>query len=164
MRDRGFDASSLHGSRLSPPHLRRPAVDALAAATNLQPLNLDSLHAGGIVQPWMAGHAAGVCPLLRHELQHRSQESGDALSLVLFEMVFLLEDIGQRPVSQSVNVPELALPVEYFLAPFAAEAERAREGAKQFDDLRNVVVVLAIFCARLWIEEVVARDQLKDLS
>lgn len=111
----------------------------------------------------MTGHAAGVCSLLWHKLQHRSQESGDALGLVLFEMVFLFQDIGQRPVPQSVNVPELALAVEYFLAPFAAEAERAREGAKQFDDLRNVVIVLAIFRARLRIEEVVACNQLKDL-
>lgn len=111
----------------------------------------------------MTGHAAGVCSLLGHELQHRSQESGDALRLVLFEMVFLLQDVGQRPVPQSVNVPQLAFAVEDLLAPLAAKTERAREGAKQFDDLRNVVVVLAVFCARLRIEEVVARNQLKDL-
>lgn len=116
--------------RLSPPHLRRPAVDALAAAPNLQPLNLDALHAGGIVQPCMTGHAAGVCSLLWHELQHRSQESGDALGLFLFEMVFLLEDVGERPVPQSVNVPQLAFAVEDLLAPLTAKAERAREGAK----------------------------------
>lgn len=63
-----------------------------------------------------------------------------------------------------MNVPELALPVEYFLAPLAAEAQRAREGAEQFYDLRDVVVVLAILSARLGIEEVVARNQLEDLS
>lgn len=111
----------------------------------------------------MTGHAAGVCSLLGHELQHRSQEGRDALSLVLFEMVFLLKDVGQRPVPQSVNVSQLALAVEDLLAPLTAEAERAREGTEKFDDLCNVVVVLAVFCARLWIEEIIARNQLEDL-
>lgn len=62
-----------------------------------------------------------------------------------------------------MDVPQLALAVEYLLTPLTAEAERAREGTEKFDDLRNVVVVLAVFCARLWIEEIVARNQLKDL-
>lgn len=40
----------------------------------------------------------------------------------------------------------------------------AREVSKEFDDLCNVVVVFAVFSAGLWIEEVVAGDELEDLD
>lgn len=40
----------------------------------------------------------------------------------------------------------------------------AREVSKEFDDLCDVVVVFAVFGAGLWIEEVVAGDELEDLD
>lgn len=40
----------------------------------------------------------------------------------------------------------------------------AREVSEEFDDLCDVVVVFAVFGAGLWIEEVVASDELKDLD
>jgi hypothetical protein len=59
-------------------------------------------------------------------------------------------------VPQAVNVTQLALSIKDLLAPFPGEAERFGEGAEQFDDLRNVVVVFAVFCAGLRVKEVVA--------
>lgn len=59
---------------------------------------------------------------------------------------------------QAVDVAQLALPGEYFLGPFPGEAEGAREGPEQLDDLRDVVVVFAVFGAGLRVEEVVACD------
>lgn len=78
-------------------------------------------------------------------------------------MVFLAEDLGQGPVAESVDVAELAFAVEDLLRPFAGQAERLRERAEQLDDLRNVVVIFAVFGAGLRVEEVVSGDQFKDL-
>lgn len=67
-------------------------------------------------------------------------------------------------MSQSVNVTQLALAVENLLAPLAAQAQRSGERAQQLDNLRNVVVVLAVLCTGLGIEEVVAGDELEYLE
>jgi hypothetical protein len=50
------------------------------------------------------------------------------------------------------------------LRPFAGEAERLGELAKQLDDLSDVIIVFAVFGAGLWVEEIVAGDELKDLD
>ena len=78
-------------------------------------------------------------------------------------MIFLFQDIGKRPVAQTVDVPQLTLAVEDFLGPFAGEAELAREGTEELDDLGDVVVVFAVLGAGLWVEEVVACDEFEDL-
>jgi hypothetical protein len=62
-----------------------------------------------------------------------------------------------------MNVAELAFSVEDFLAPFAGETERFWEGAKELDDLRYMVVVLAVFGSGLGVEEVVACYKLEYL-
>ena len=67
-------------------------------------------------------------------------------------------------MAQAVDVAELAFPVEDFLGPFAGEAEGAGERAEEFDDLRDVVVVFAVFRAGLGIEEVVACYEFEDLG
>lgn len=59
---------------------------------------------------------------------------------------------------QAVDVPQFPLSREDLLGPFPREAEGAGEGPEQLDDLRDVVVVFAVFCARLRVEEVVACD------
>ena len=64
---------------------------------------------------------------------------------------------------QAVDVPQLALAREDFLGPFPGQAEGAREGAQKLDDLRDVVVVFAVFGARLRVEEVVACYEFEDL-
>ena len=73
-------------------------------------------------------------------------------------MVFLFQNIWQRPVPQATDVTEFTLTVEDFLRPFSGKAEGAGKRAKQLDDLGDVVVVFAVFGARLWVEEVVTRD------
>jgi len=67
-------------------------------------------------------------------------------------------------VPQAVDVAQLALAVEDLLRPFARDAQGFREGAEEFDDLRDVVVVFAVFGAGLRVEEVVARDEFEDLD
>ncbi len=57
-----------------------------------------------------------------------------------------------------MDIAEFALSREDLLGPFAVLGERAGEGAEEFDDLSDVVVVFAIFGAGLGIEEVVACD------
>jgi hypothetical protein len=79
-------------------------------------------------------------------------------------MILFLEDVRQRPMSEPMDISELAFAVEDFLRPFAGEAERFGERAKQFDDLRDVVVVFAVLSAGLGIEKVVAGDEFKDLD
>jgi hypothetical protein len=66
-------------------------------------------------------------------------------------------------VSQPVDVAQLAFAVEDLLGPFPGLAEGAGEGAEELDDLSDVVVVFAVFGARLGVEEVVACDELEDL-
>ena len=67
-------------------------------------------------------------------------------------------------MAQPVNVAQFSLAAENLLRPFAGETERARERAEQLNDLGNMIVIFAIFSARLRIEKVVARDELKDLA
>ena len=62
-----------------------------------------------------------------------------------------------------MDVAQLALSVEDFLRPFAGEAEGAGEGAEEFDNLGDVVVVFAVFGTGLGIEEVVACYEFEDL-
>ena len=62
-----------------------------------------------------------------------------------------------------MDVPELAFSVEDLLGPFPTEAEGFREGAEEFDYLGDVVVVFAVFGARLGVEEVVAGYEFEDL-
>jgi hypothetical protein len=64
---------------------------------------------------------------------------------------------------QSVNVSQFAFAVEDFLGPFAGCGEGFGEGAEEFDDLGNVVVVFAVFGSALGVEEVVAGYELKGL-
>lgn len=111
----------------------------------------------------MARHAAGIGALGGHELEHGQQEVADAAGLLDAEVVFFAQNIWQGPVAQAVNVAELAFAVEDFLGPLAADAEGFGEGAQQLDDLRNVVVVFAVFGAGLGVEEVVACDKLESL-
>ena len=79
-------------------------------------------------------------------------------------MVLLAQDVGQGPVAQAVDVAELAFAVEDFLRPFAADAQRFGERAQQLDDLCYVIVVFAVLCARLRVEEVVACDKFEGLE
>ena len=62
-----------------------------------------------------------------------------------------------------MDVPELAFAVEDLLRPFSGEAEGFGEGAEELDDLRDVVIVFAVFGARLGVEEVVAGYEFEDL-
>ncbi len=62
-----------------------------------------------------------------------------------------------------MDVSELAFPIKYLLRPFAREVKRSGEFPEELDDLGNVVVILAVLGPGLWIEEVIARDQFKDL-
>jgi hypothetical protein len=73
-------------------------------------------------------------------------------------MVLLPQDVREGPVPEAVDVAELAFAVEDFLRPFAGDAEGFGEGAEEFDDLGDVVVVFAIFGAGLRVKEVVACD------
>jgi hypothetical protein len=67
-------------------------------------------------------------------------------------------------VAQPVDVAQLAFAVEDFLRPFAGYAEGFGEGAEEFDNLCDVVVVFAVLCAGLWVEEVVTCYQLEGLD
>lgn len=66
-------------------------------------------------------------------------------------------------MTQSMNVAEVTFAIEDLLRPLARKAEGAWERPQEFDDLRDVIVVLAVFGARLGIEEVVSRYQLENL-
>ena len=78
-------------------------------------------------------------------------------------MILLLQDIGQGPVAQTVDIAKFTLSVEDLRGPFSGHAEVAREGAQKLDDLSDVVVVFAVLCAGLRVEEVVTCDEFKDL-
>lgn len=67
-------------------------------------------------------------------------------------------------MAQTVDVAQLALLIEDLCAPFAGEADGFGEDAEEFNDLSDVVVVFSVFRAGLRVEEVVAGDELEDLS
>lgn len=153
------------GCRLPLPltHLAGPALDALAAGPGLEPLDADAAHSRRVVEPRVRRHASGVRTLLGHELEHGLEEVRDAPRLVGVEVVLLAQDVRERPVPQPVDVPELALAVEDLLRPLPLERERFGKRAEKLDDLRDMVVVLAVLGARLWVEEIVACDELENL-
>jgi hypothetical protein len=62
-----------------------------------------------------------------------------------------------------MDVPELALAVEYLLRPLARDTQALGEGPEQLDDLRDMIVIFAVFGARLWVEEIVSGDEFEDL-
>ena len=67
-------------------------------------------------------------------------------------------------MAQAMNVTEFALPCEDLLRPFAGHGHGFGERAEQLDDLGYVIVIFAILCSGLGVEEIVASDQLKDLE
>ncbi|KAI6771839.1 hypothetical protein HG531_009464 [Fusarium graminearum] len=71
---------------LSLPHLRRPPVDALATAANLQTFNLQSFHTRRILQPVMACHTTSVGSLVGNQLQHWGQKVCNALRFFFLEV------------------------------------------------------------------------------
>lgn len=81
------------------PDFGGPSVDTLSTSANIQPRQLDTLHARRVRQPGVTSHAAGVCSLLRHELQHGKEEIGHALALFFLEVVLLPENVGQGPMT-----------------------------------------------------------------
>jgi len=150
----------------SSPHLldlSRPAVNALTLAADLDIKLVLAFHTPRALHERVIGHAAGVSALGRHQLEHREQEVADAARLLDAKVVLLTQDVGEGPVAQAVDVAELAFAVEDFLRPFAADAQRFGEGAQQLDDLCYVIVVFAVLCARLRVEEVVACDKFEGL-
>ena len=150
----------------SSPHLLdlgRPAVNTLTLAADLDVEFALAFHTPRALHERVIGHTAGVSALCRHQLEHGEQEVADAARLLDAKVVLLTQDVGKGPVAQAVDVAELAFAVEDFLRPFAADAEGFGEGAEELDDLRDVVVVFAVFGAGLRIEEVVACDELEDL-
>ena len=61
-------------------------------------------------------------------------------------------------------VAQLAPAIEDLLRPLTRQAERARKGSEQLDDLGNMIVVFAVFRPGLWVEEIVASDEFEDLG
>lgn len=62
-----------------------------------------------------------------------------------------------------MDVAELASLVEDLLGPAASLPEFLREGAEEFDDLGDVVVVFTVLSSGLGVEEVVASDKFENL-
>lgn len=112
----------------------------------------------------MTGHATRIGPLLGDKLEHGGQEVRNALSLILLKVVLLLQDVGQRPVSQSMDIAQFALPVENLLRPLARQAERLWKWPKQLYYLGYVIVIFAVFRAGLRVEQIVACDKLEYLQ
>lgn len=61
-----------------------------------------------------------------------------------------------------MNIAELSFAVKDFLGPFSRLCKAAGKRAKKLDDLGDVVVVFAVFCAGLRVEEVVACYEFED--
>ena len=61
-------------------------------------------------------------------------------------------------MAKAEDVAQLPLAVKDLLRPLAGETEGFGEGTEELDDLRDVVVIFAVFGARLRVEEVVACD------
>jgi len=161
-------SSSSHSGNihLPSPHLldlSRPAVNTLTLAADLDVEFALAFHTPRALHERVIGHTAGVSALGRHQLEHREQEVADAARFLDAKVVLLTQDVGKGPVAQAVDVAELAFAVEDFLRPFAADAQRFGEGAQQLDDLCYVIVVFAVLCARLRVEEVVACDKFEGL-
>lgn len=144
------------------PRLCGPPFNFLASTAHLQALHLDTLHPRRVLEPGVGRHAAGVGALVWNQLEHGCEKGRDALGLVLLEVVLFAQDVGEGPVAEAVNVAQLAAAVKDFLGPFARQA-CAWKGTEKLNDLGHMVVVFAVFGARLGVKEVVAGNEFKDL-
>ena len=63
-----------------------------------------------------------------------------------------------------MDISQFALAGKDLLRPFTGYSHGLGERTEQFDDLRNVVIIFAVLRPRLRIEQVIARDQFKDLG
>ena len=149
---------------LSLANLACPALYALAATAHLDPRDDDARHSGSVGKPLVSGHASCVGALLWDQLEHWQQKVGELAGLLVLEVVLFAQHVGETPVAQAVYVAQLALAVEDLLAPFPGHAERLGEVAEQLNNLRNVVIVLAVARAGLGVEQVVSRDEFKNLE
>ncbi len=67
-------------------------------------------------------------------------------------------------MSESMNVAELTFTIKDLLGPFTTKAEGLWEWPEKFNNLSDVVVVFAIFGARLRIEQIVPSDEFENLK
>ena len=100
----------------------------------------------------MTRHSAGVGALVGHELEHGREKIGNAAALLFLKVVLLAQHVGESPVTKAVNIAQLSAAVEDLLGPFARETQRLGEGPEEFDDLGDVIVVLAILSTGLRVE------------
>jgi len=94
--------------------LRCPALDILAFRPHFD-RQLDALHALCILHKRVVGHSARVRPVRRQQLQHGKQHLSDSYRFLNPEVVFFSQHVWQGPMSQAVNVSQLALAVEDLL-------------------------------------------------
>ena len=133
---------------LSPPadlpllNLRRPPRDR----------QLHIIHPLRARQKRAIAHPSRIGAISRREREHGNEEVGHALAFFFAEVVLFSQDVGEGPVAEAVDVAELAFAGEYFLGPFSRHAEGAGEVAEELDDLRDVIVIFAVFGAGLRVE------------
>lgn len=102
--------------------LSRPAFDAITLCADSD-VEFDRLHTFGILCKFVIAHAACIRSALGWQIEHWSKKVGDSVCLFHRKMILLPENVWERPVSQSVDVAELALAIENFLRPFSGQAQ-----------------------------------------
>ena len=140
-----------------------PAVNALPFASHGD-IQLDPVHAHGALHEIMIAHPSRIRSRLGKQFQHGRQKSCDPTGVLGIVVVLLSQHIRERPMSQAVNVPELAFAIEDLLGPFARVTEGLGKGAEEFNDLGDVIVIFAVLGSRLWVKEVVSCYQLEHLA
>lgn len=65
---------------------------------------------------------------------------------------------------QTVDIAQFALAIEDLLRPFPGDPERLGEGAEQFNNLGDVVVVFTVLGTRLRVKEIITRDEFENLA
>lgn len=94
--------------------LGRPSLNALTLCAH-RDVELDLLHAFGIFHKLVVAHATRVCSTLGWKIKHRRKKIRDPVRFLDREVILLPQHVGQSPVSKSVDIAQLALPVEDLL-------------------------------------------------
>ena len=77
-------------------------------------------------------------------------------------VILLEEHLGQRPVAQGLDVPELATPVEVSVGATTPGDQILWHGSQEFDEECQVVLISWVFVGGLGVKKVVTGCELKN--
>ena len=95
-------------------------------------------------------------------VEHGQKEVGQGVSLVLLDVVLLVEHRLERPIVETLDALQVAAISEELAAILAGQSKILGHSTEQFHHLRQMIIILVVVVALARLEQELARDHLKD--